>query len=70
MEERRKIRLKMSLSNLMEFEKEDKMACEICGRSSCTRSFHSLQDQEDFDNKIGKYAKEDDDSTDGVEDEQ
>jgi len=25
------------------------MACEICGRNSCTRSFHSLDDQKDFD---------------------
>ncbi len=37
------------------------MACEICGRSSCTRSFHSWQDQEDFDNKTGKYAENDHD---------
>ena len=26
------------------------MACEICGRNSCTRSFHSLDEQETFDN--------------------
>ena len=26
------------------------MACEICGRGACTRSFHSLREQEDFDN--------------------
>lgn len=26
------------------------MACEICGRSSCTRVFHSLQEQYEFDN--------------------
>ena len=25
------------------------MACEICGRSSCTRSFHDLDDQSRFD---------------------
>ena len=25
------------------------MACEICGRSSCTRCFHSIEDQERFD---------------------
>lgn len=25
------------------------MACEICGRSNCTRSFHSLEEQESFD---------------------
>lgn len=28
------------------------MACEICGRNSCTRSFHSLEEQGEFDNKI------------------
>ncbi len=26
------------------------MSCEICGRGSCTRSFHSLEAQEEFDN--------------------
>jgi hypothetical protein len=26
------------------------MSCEICGRSSCTRSFHSLESQNEFDN--------------------
>lgn len=26
------------------------MACEICGRGNCTRSFHSIEDQSDFDN--------------------
>lgn len=25
------------------------MSCEICGRSNCTRSFHSLEAQADFD---------------------
>ena len=25
------------------------MSCEICGRNSCTRSFHSLEMQERFD---------------------
>lgn len=25
------------------------MGCEICGRSACTRSFHSLEAQEEFD---------------------
>lgn len=25
------------------------MPCEICGRNSCTRSFHSLEEQRDFD---------------------
>lgn len=34
--------------------------CEICGRSSCTRSFHSLSEQEEFDTKTGRYAPEPD----------
>lgn len=25
------------------------MACEICGRNMCTRSFHSLEEQDHFD---------------------
>ena len=25
------------------------MSCEICQRSSCTRSFHSIEEQERFD---------------------
>lgn len=25
------------------------MECEICGRGACTRSFHSLEEQEEFD---------------------
>lgn len=25
------------------------MACEICGRNSCTRSFHALDEQNNFD---------------------
>jgi len=29
------------------------MACEICGRNNCTRSFHSLEEQEEYD-KIAK----------------
>lgn len=25
------------------------MGCEICGRGACIRSFHSLEEQEEFD---------------------
>ncbi len=25
------------------------MACEICGRGNCTKSFHSLSDQSNYD---------------------
>ena len=36
------------------------MACEICNRSSCTRSFHLLESQEDFDRQraLSKSVKE------------
>ena len=27
------------------------MSCEICGRSGCTRSFHSLGQQEKYDER-------------------
>lgn len=35
------------------------MGCEICGRSACTRSFHSLEAQEEFDrvNKTGEIKE-------------
>ncbi len=33
------------------------MACEICGKSSCCRPFHSLEEQEEFDN-IADEVKE------------
>ena len=29
------------------------MSCEICGRSACIRSFHSLEEQAEFD-KVNK----------------
>lgn len=31
------------------------MACEICGRSNCCRSFHSLEEQRKFDEIIDPY---------------
>jgi putative component of toxin-antitoxin plasmid stabilization module len=37
------------------------MGCEICGRNSCTKSFHSIEEQEHFDeiaDKIKDRAKE------------
>lgn len=30
------------------------MGCEICGRSSCTSSFHSLEEQSNFDEVADK----------------
>ena len=36
------------------------MACEICGSVACTRCFHSLEEQEEFDSKTGRYAEDDD----------
>ena len=29
------------------------MACKICGRSSCTESFHSIREQEEHEKKEG-----------------
>lgn len=34
------------------------MSCEICNRGACTRSFHSISEQEEFDTKTGRYAPE------------
>jgi len=31
------------------------MACEICGRNNCCRSFHSLEEQQRFDDIINPY---------------
>ena len=33
------------------------MSCEICGRGACSKSFHSLEEQGDFD-KIADEVKE------------
>lgn len=33
------------------------MACEICGRNSCTRSFHSIDEQNDFDKEADKVKE-------------
>ena len=33
------------------------MSCEICGRGACMRSFHSLEEQANFDN-VGDKIKE------------
>ena len=33
------------------------MSCEICGRGGCTRSFHSLESQEEFDNKADEVKE-------------
>jgi len=34
------------------------MGCEICGKKYCTRSFHSLEAQEEFD-EVADKVKED-----------
>lgn len=31
------------------------MACKICGRNNCDKSFHTLEEQDDFDDRFGKY---------------
>lgn len=33
------------------------MACEICGRYSCTKSFHSLEEQNNFDDMADKVKE-------------
>lgn len=33
------------------------MACEICGRNSCTRSFHSLEEQTQHDESAENVKK-------------
>jgi hypothetical protein len=32
------------------------MACRICHRTSCTESFHSLEEQEKYEEKDGKLV--------------
>ena len=34
------------------------MSCKICGRSSCTESFHSIEEQEEFERKQKEKEKE------------
>jgi len=34
------------------------MACKICGKNACIESFHSLEEQEEFETKTGRYAEE------------
>lgn len=31
------------------------MSCEICSRGNCCRSFHSLEEQQEFDSIVGPY---------------
>lgn len=31
-------------------KKNNNMGCEICGRNNCCKSFHSLEEQQNFDN--------------------
>ncbi len=33
------------------------MSCEICGRGNCTSSFHSLEEQDAFDEIAGKVKE-------------
>jgi hypothetical protein len=33
------------------------MSCRICGRNSCTESFHSLEEQEKYEEQNGKLVK-------------
>lgn len=33
------------------------MSCDICGRGSCTESFHSLEEQERYEKVIEAFEK-------------
>jgi transcription elongation factor Elf1 len=33
------------------------MSCDICGRGSCTESFHSLEEQERYEKVIDAFEK-------------
>jgi uncharacterized linocin/CFP29 family protein len=33
------------------------MSCRVCGRSSCTESFHSFEEQRELEDNEEKYAK-------------
>lgn len=28
------------------------MSCEICGKNNCTKSFHSIEEQDNYDNAV------------------
>lgn len=42
------------------------MSCKICGRGSCTESFHSLEEQTEHDEKFGKYEDKIDELKDRI----
>lgn len=33
------------------------MTCKICGRNACTESFHSIEEQEEFETKPSRYVE-------------
>lgn len=42
------------------------MTCRICGRDACTESFHSIEEQEQYEeNKDGKLIKKENDDETG-----
>ncbi len=43
------------------------MACKICGRYACIESFHSLEEQEEFETKTGRYAEDESEQVGEVE---
>lgn len=42
------------------------MPCEICGKKSCTKSFHSIETQEEFDSVKEEFKKLLDDFSDEI----
>jgi len=44
------------------------MSCEICGENYCCASFHSLEEQEEYETKTGRFLPEPDEDEDMKDD--
>ncbi len=42
------------------------MGCRICGRGACCKSFHSLEEQENYDNMYGGFELKIDELNDEI----
>jgi len=43
------------------------MSCKICGRNNCAKIFHSIEEQQKFDEQYGEYESEIDELKDKIE---
>ena len=43
------------------------MACKICGRGACIESFHTIEEQVEWETKSGRYAPDSDSEEAGEE---